>query len=217
MATDDKKYVLEITPMGCYAPFAQWGEHTTNYDILWSDDVAKVALVVFTGGTDVDPALYGEKRGRYTGHPDTYRDRHEQDVFDRAKAVGIPMVGICRGAQLLCVKAGGRLIQDVTGHGRYHAIRTHDGQLIECNSTHHQMQLPPEGAKVLAVAEPAISAHYLDGDDRHVAVPNEVEVAYYQNVRAVAIQYHPEWLSHDHPCVEYAQQVVREFLFPVNG
>jgi putative glutamine amidotransferase len=209
-----EKFVLEITPQDCYWPFKQWGRHTTNYDILWSDAAKDVSLLVFTGGTDVDPALYGEKMGSRTGHPDKYRDKHESACFKRAVELGIPMVGICRGSQFVCVMSGGKLVQDVTKHGGYHGLRTHDGNLIECNSTHHQMQLPPEGARILALAEPKLSTHYWNGDDQEIEVPGDVEVVFYPNTKSIGIQYHPEWLEKDHPCVEYARRVVEEFLIP---
>lgn len=54
-------------------------------------------LVVFTGGTDVNPELYEEKRIRTTGRPDTKRDKFEEQVFAQAKFLNIPMFGICRG------------------------------------------------------------------------------------------------------------------------
>jgi len=213
----NERYVLEITPADCYRPFKRYGRHTTNYDILWhEEDWKKVALVVFTGGTDVNPSLYGEKFGKYTGGPDKYRDEHEQNVFYRANTLGIPMAGICRGSQFLCVMAGGKLVQHVTNHGGYHDIRTHDGKLIECNSTHHQMQFPPHGAQILAMAEPRRSTCYLNGDDEEIGhlLPGDVEVVYYPNINALGIQYHPEWLEANHPCVVYCEQVTEEFLFP---
>lgn len=209
------KFVLEITPQSCYKHLEKWGKHTTNYNILWTKDASKVSLVVFTGGTDVDPTLYGEKRHYCTGHPDTARDEHEVKCFNRAKELNIPMVGICRGSQFLCVMAGGKLVQDVTNHGGYHKLKTHTGEIIECNSTHHQMQRPPIGANILAMAEPKRSKHYINGDgkDIHDEMPGDVEVVYYPNINAVAVQYHPEWLEEDHECVVYYKQVVEEFLF----
>jgi putative glutamine amidotransferase len=212
------KLVLEITPDKCYWPFAAWGEHTTDSNVLWSQDAGRVNLVIFTGGHDVDPALYGEKVGSKTGPPNRERDSYEAKCFARAKELGIPMVGICRGSQFLCVMAGGKLCQDVANHQSGHTIRTHDGQVIECNSVHHQMQLPPAGARILATCEPRLSTHYWDGEDRDMEVPGEVEVVHYPGARALGIQFHPEYLhaEPDHPSVRYAQRVVREFLAPAS-
>lgn len=219
---DKDKIVLEITPQGCDRHLEEFGEHTTNYNILWSKNASKVALVVFTGGTDVDPALYGEKRYDGTDFSDKQRDKHEQRCFHRARELGIPMVGICRGSQFLCVMAGGKLVQDVNKHGGYHGLKTHDGRVIECNSTHHQMQRPPAGAQILAMAEPRRSDRYLsmdgvEGDepiDIRDQMPGDVEVVYYPNIKALGVQYHPEYSSAPEECIDYYKQVVREFLFP---
>lgn len=215
MEQRDGKLVLEITPAGCYKPFKKFGKHITNYDILWHDEEwRKVALVVFTGGTDVNPSLYGEKIGEHTDNPDKARDEREQAVFYRANTLGIPMVGICRGSQFLCVMAGGKLIQHVTHHGGYHDMRTHDDRVIEVNSTHHQMQFPPNGSQILGLTNPRRSTCYLNGDGKEIGdkLPGDVEVVYYPNISAVGIQYHPEWLEDEHECNIYAIQVVEEFL-----
>ncbi|WP_295884442.1 gamma-glutamyl-gamma-aminobutyrate hydrolase family protein [uncultured Thiohalocapsa sp.] len=68
--------------------------------------------VVITGGHDVDPVLYAaapEVHPRY----DRERDRLESVVIDQALALGIPLLGICRGAQLLNVRLGGSLYQEL--------------------------------------------------------------------------------------------------------
>ncbi|BCB87681.1 hypothetical protein Psuf_049940 [Phytohabitans suffuscus] len=74
--------------------------------------------VVFTGGSDVDPALYGEPP-----HPTTkfrpLRDTAEMLLLRAAVAADVPLLGICRGMQLMAVAYGGRLHQhlpDVLGH-----------------------------------------------------------------------------------------------------
>lgn len=68
-------------------------------------------LVCFLGGTDVDPDVYGEERHPYTQAPDKDRDYVEQLGFYKFKSHNVPMVGICRGGQLLNVLNGGKMIQ----------------------------------------------------------------------------------------------------------
>jgi len=68
--------------------------------------------VVIGGGTDIDPALYsGMDDGK--APRDTRRDGFEKSVIERALDRRIPLLGICRGAQLLNVVLGGSLHQDV--------------------------------------------------------------------------------------------------------
>ena len=74
--------------------------------------------IVFTGGSDVDPALYGDTpHGATRVKPN--RDRAELMLLRAAAERGVPLLGICRGMQLMSVAYGGRLHQhlpDVLGH-----------------------------------------------------------------------------------------------------
>ena len=77
---------------------------------------------VLVGGPDVDPALYGEVPGAMTQPPDRRRDTFELAVTALATRRDLPLLGICRGMQLLNVGRGGSLHQhlpDVVGHGRH--------------------------------------------------------------------------------------------------
>lgn len=67
--------------------------------------------VVLMGGTDVDPELYGQKRGEFTEYPDRQRDDFEMAFADQALRLQLPMLAICRGMQLMNVVCGGSLIQ----------------------------------------------------------------------------------------------------------
>ncbi len=73
----------------------------------------KLDGLVISGGHDVEPVLYkaeAEVEGRY----DPVRDRFESEMIDRAVSRVLPVLGICRGAQLLNVRLGGSLLQDLT-------------------------------------------------------------------------------------------------------
>jgi gamma-glutamyl-gamma-aminobutyrate hydrolase PuuD len=213
-----EKYVLEVTPQGCGQLFDEHGIPTIQEGRL-KEFPETIALVVFTGGHDVSPSLYGEPTGRYT-HASMARDIHEGKMFDLALKHKIPMVGICRGSQFLCVKAGGKLAQDINNHSGVHTFRTNDGRLLKCNSSHHQMQLPPKDAIPLGWAEPRISydritekLHYLNGHNQQIEVPEEYEVVYYPNINAVGVQFHPEWSSCPATGIEFAKEVVNKYLF----
>ena len=75
-------------------------------------DTAPLDGVVITGGHDVEPALY-KAEAEVQGNSDPERDRFESDVIDSALDDGTPLLGICRGAQLLNVRKGGTLFQDL--------------------------------------------------------------------------------------------------------
>ena len=69
--------------------------------------------VVLTGGGDVDPVLYGEKRHESVADAEPGRDEFEIDLARRALLADLPLLAICRGAQVLNVATGGTLVQDI--------------------------------------------------------------------------------------------------------
>ena len=101
------------------------------------------ALVVW-GGADINPAFYNHPQSRTT-YPGGKRDVIEWDLMNKAKELGMPLIGICRGAQMLCALAGGYLLQDVNGHHGRHTIKTFNDEIIAVNSIHHQMKKAQKG------------------------------------------------------------------------
>lgn len=69
--------------------------------------------LVLSGGTDVDPVGYGQAARRPEWCGDRYRDLYEMALIQEALARQIPILGVCRGAQILNVALGGCLRQDI--------------------------------------------------------------------------------------------------------
>jgi putative glutamine amidotransferase len=81
--------------------------------------VARLDALVLAGGGDLDPARYGAARDRNCGPSSAERDDAELALAAAALAAGLPLLGICRGLQVLNVALGGRLHQhlpDLVGH-----------------------------------------------------------------------------------------------------
>ncbi|GAA5017576.1 gamma-glutamyl-gamma-aminobutyrate hydrolase family protein [Kitasatospora paranensis] len=107
-----------------------------------ADAVARIDALVISGGSDVDPARYGAARHPETDGGEPERDAWEAALLTAALAGGVPVLGICRGLQLLNVVLGGTLVQhlpDVVGHhghlgapGTYgrHTVRPVPGTLL---------------------------------------------------------------------------------------
>ncbi len=165
------------------------------------DHMKDADLVVFTGGEDVSPDLYSEG-----AHPATSnnpeRDEYEIEVWREALKMKKPMVGICRGAQFLCVMAGGKLIQHQSSDAFLHRINTFDEKSIEVTSTHHQAQYPwglaDDDYRVLGWTVGMHAFHQGEKCKEMVIgkVPNNIEVedCHYPHIRALCIQSHPEML-----------------------
>jgi putative glutamine amidotransferase len=78
--------------------------------------------IIFSGGADVDPALYGAEKHRETDPPQARRDAGELALLHAALERDMPVLAVCRGAQLLNVVRGGDLVQhlpDEIGHDQH--------------------------------------------------------------------------------------------------
>lgn len=119
------------------------------------------ALVV-TGGPDVDPAAYGAPRHPRTGPPRAERDGAELAMLRRALERGIPVLGVCRGLQVLNVALGGTLVQhlpDVVGHAGHNPSPGVFGSTA--------VELRPDGLAGRAVgSRAAVRCHHHQAIDR---------------------------------------------------
>lgn len=165
-------------------------------------------VLVVWGGGDIHPSLYGKALSKRSGAGSmpTARDQIEWAMMQRAKELGLPIVGICRGAQMLCALAGGYLMQHVTGHGGYHDVVTNEGKRYEVNSLHHQMMVVPEGVKhevLAAIPDDELrSSEYWD-ENNVVDHQQEPEFVYFNDVKGFAVQWHPEMLSAGNPGTQH--------------
>ena len=156
-------------------------------------------ILVFTGGADVSPMYYGHKRHDST-HFDVSRDDHESGIFQYALANDIPMVGVCRGGQLLNVLSGGEMYQDVSKHVMSHSITDLEtGEVVFVSSTHHQMMKPSEKGLLVATAAQGGSREWWDGEifKREVST-QDIEVVFYEHTKCLCFQPHPEFASPDY-------------------
>src|SRR4030081_1982551 len=85
--------------------------------------------LLLPGGWDVDPSFYGERRGEKVEETDPDLDETELSMFRQARERAIPVLGICRGQQVINVAMGGSLVQHLEGHevralGRSHLAHT---------------------------------------------------------------------------------------------
>ena len=111
------------------------------------EEIEEIVGLLLAGGGDVAPRFYNEKnQGSHS--IDVKRDEWEIKLVKRFREEGKPILGICRGIQVLNVAFCGSLCQDIEGHRNYHLIEIEEGSLlydilggrkqIEVNSSHHQ-------------------------------------------------------------------------------
>ncbi len=163
--------------------------------------------LLLTGGGDIAPDRFGEARHPLCGQPDLMRDEMEWTLCEEALRRDLPLLGICRGVQLLACVLGGTLYQDIADqlpgaltHPRsdvprdpVHTVSVLPGTLLhrivrtdtlQVNSRHHQ-----------AVRDPgphlAVDGRAPDGIIEAVHLPGKRFV--------MGVQWHPESLSDRHP------------------
>ena len=162
--------------------------------------MARLDGLVLSGGADLEPSRYGQRPHEELGDVEPDRDEWEFALLREAHRVGVPVLGICRGAQLTNVFFGGTLNQhvglddgvghpqfDVDGRARTHAVQVVPGTTLatlvathlEVNSLHHQ---------TIAVvgSDLVVAATASDGVVEAVELPGH---------DLLAVQWHPELLD----------------------
>lgn len=180
-----------------------------------TDPLPEVDGLLLPGGWDVDPAFYGETKDEKVGPVDPELDETELALFRQARGRELPVLGICRGQQVINVALGGSLVQhlddhDVRGYGRKHLAHTIEvdpeselGQAagkhkIRVNSLHHQ-----------AINRLAPGLHRTaEGED------GTVEAVESDDGLIVGVQCHPEELTADAP---WARTLFERFVARARG
>ena len=155
-------------------------------DVLSALEAGMFDGLLLTGGGDVDPRLYGARPHKEVYGVSETRDELEWLALDTALDMNVPVMGICRGTQLMAVHNGGKLKQHITGHrGGTHLVITEPGSVarsstghikLKCVSLHHQEILDPgKGFKITGRA-----------------IDRTVEIIESDDERCIGYQYHPE-------------------------
>jgi putative glutamine amidotransferase len=159
-----------------------------------SEYAGRLDGLLLSGGADVDPHRYGATPDGDIGPVEPVRDEVELGLVDLAVEDGVPVLGICRGLQLLNVWAGGSLHQHVPTHARYDIAPTErfDELTIEPDSRLAAMYGPTHRVNSLhhqtvdRVADGwVVTARSADGT---------IEALEWSGHDVIAVQWHPELL-----------------------
>ena len=174
------------------------GKPTTDVDDFMknTDDFS---LVLFSGGSDLHAEFYNEHSPKYC-RCDINRDLLELKIFDHAMANGVRTIGICRGLQLINIKAGGSLWHHVEGHNfGNHLVTNNLHTEFLVNSYHHQSIILPDNAHMIAWSSEKRSNIYRGNWDLPIT-PHpafEIEGAIYPGIESAGVQWHPEAMPVD--------------------
>jgi putative glutamine amidotransferase len=171
--------------------------------------------LILSGGGDIDPAIYNGQPHATVYNVDPQRDRFEVALAKLVLKTDIPVLGICRGLEVLVVASGGSLIPHLPDEfGEAIAHRSHQSRPSE-----HVVQIAPESrlASVIGVTEPNIvSWHHqavrtVPPGWRTVARASDgvIEALEHEHHSwAIALQWHPELSLHD----PQQQRIFQDFV-----
>ncbi|MEU6574644.1 gamma-glutamyl-gamma-aminobutyrate hydrolase family protein [Streptomyces sp. NPDC046805] len=154
--------------------------------------VTRLDGLVIAGGPDVEPVRYGAEPDPRTGPPARARDTWELALIDAALTAGVPLLGICRGMQLLNVALGGTLVQHIDGHAE--VVGVYGEHPVKPVPGTRYAALAPEETSVPTYHHQAVdrlgeglvpTAHAADGTVEAVELPSAAGWV-------LGVQWHPE-------------------------
>lgn len=184
----------------------------TNDESVLDQCLSMCSGLLLTGGQDVSPQMYGEETSPHCGEICEERDRMDRRLLISAIGMDIPVLGICRGLQLMNAALGGTLYQDLPSEYQSHvnhvmtppydrgvhrvsvlsgtplAVMLGEGE-IAVNSYHHQaVKEPASCLKTMAISEDGlIEGMYMPGKRFIVGVQWHPEFAYLTDPRCLNI------------------------------
>lgn len=163
-------------------------------------------LVVFGGGSDVCPLLYGEQPHCLTSWDDK-RDASDIELYLTCIKQGIPMLGVCRGAQFLHAMNEGKLYQHLENHYGNHSMWCLSNgvpgdkaeKIDRVSSTHHQACIKNvEGGMVLLAGHSTNTVRWLNNKDKIGPEQRlDVEAFTYPRTGCIGVQGHPEYAGYN--------------------
>ncbi len=151
--------------------------------------------LLLPGGVDIDPARYGEEN---TGCLGTFPELDELQfgVLDQCVKAGIPIMGICRGYQVINVYFGGSMIQDLKTAKRHARYTLEQPDQLHISHANHGSWL----AKIYDTTFPHNSAHHQGIGrlgkgliiDSRCADDGVIEAIHHEKLPIIGVQWHPE-------------------------
>ncbi len=172
----------------------------TDDDKILEKYLLSVEGVLLTGGVDIDPGLYNEKNTGLSHTVCKQRDRAEMYIIDRALKKGLPILGICRGLQILNVFFGGTLYQDI--QNQYNTGIIHSNPIKKIDELHHEVNIDPEShiGRLFREGRAMVNSRHHQGVKRAgaglsiSAISDDGIIEAFENSdrSVVAVQWHPE-------------------------
>ena len=224
-----KNIVIGITDCEKYSNYDRWIQDEPGVEIIKLSypennfsDIEKCNGIMLTGGNDINPRLYNQAEYLAYCNPkdiDEKRDEFEWNVLQYAEEKQIPLLGICRGLQLVNIFFGGTLIPDIPAFGKFNHSKFKEGkdrdhlveidknsilykivgqEVGEINSAHHQSaDMPGNDLVVNALSPDGI----IEGMERREADGKSF---------LMLVQWHPERMTNQESI--FSKNIKQSFL-----
>jgi len=191
-------------------------------NIRIADYVEALDGLVLQGGADVSPRTYGEEPLKKEWEGDGIRDRYEIDLLEEFVAAGKPVLGICRGSQLINVAFGGTLYQDIAAlcpgaldHEHADAYDQHFHEISFVAGSGLARLYPDRGAaRVNSLHHQAVKKLGKDMAAEALSTPDQIiEAVRWQGPSyVVGVQWHPEFVDPANTEVLQGDALLQEYL-----
>lgn len=204
-------------------PSIEGGGLIRRGNIRVADYVAELDGLVLQGGADVSPLTYGETPIRPEWQGDRIRDMYEIDLLQEFVAAGKPVLGICRGLQLINVAFGGTLYQDIVTQRS--GVRVHHHNPSAFDQHFHRLAFiagsglarlyPNVGSvRVNSIHHQAVKVLGKDLVIEALSVPDDIieAIRWRGKSHVMGVQWHPEFHDPSDSELLDGRPLLREFL-----
>jgi putative glutamine amidotransferase len=222
LETSVAHWLMTLSALVFMIPSIQGGGLLRRGNIRIADYVDALDGLVLQGGADVSPVTYGEQPLKAQWEGDRIRDMYEIDLLHEFVAAGKPVLGICRGLQLINVAFGGTLYQDIAeqraGALEHVSADSYDQHFHEISfvAGGGLARLYPEmgAARVNSIHHQGVKSLGSELETEALSVPDEiVEALRWQGPSYVrGLQWHPEFLDPNDPGLLNGEPLLVDFL-----
>lgn len=212
-----------VMRLGAVAVMIPTVEHSSDIsrEVSTEDYVSVLDGLILQGGADIDPVVYGETRTDVLGPIDAVRDQFELELLRAFAAADKPVLGVCRGMQLINVAYGGDLHQDLQAAG----VATRQHRMLDLYDEYaHEVDIAPGSwlqsiyggvrqARVTSIHHQGVRRL---GDDLVVEANSSdgvIECIRHRSSRfMLGVQWHPEFHDSRFPTLLPAEPMIKAFL-----
>ncbi|HTE15966.1 MAG TPA: gamma-glutamyl-gamma-aminobutyrate hydrolase family protein [Burkholderiales bacterium] len=222
LETSIAHWLMTMNALVFMIPSIEGGGLLRRGNIRIADYVDALDGLVLQGGADVSPVTYGEQPLKALWNGDRIRDMYEIDLLQEFVAAGKPVLGICRGLQLINVAFGGTLYQDIAeqrsgalNHVHADAFDQHFHEISFVAGGGLARLYPDLGAaRVNSIHHQAVKTLGKDLTAEALSVPDEIieAIRWHGPSYVMGVQWHPEFLDPNDSGLLNGEPLLVDFL-----